>query len=166
MAKSRQQKSVTVEALTEAFKKAKSVMFADYQGLTVAQADDLRKQMRAAGVTYVVAKKSLIGLAAKQAGVTVDAKSLSGMIGVAFGMEDEVAPAKVVGDLSKKTTVKLVGGVFEGAAIGADKAVAISKIPSKQQLLGQLVSVVAGPMSGFVRALNAIKEKQEAPAAA
>ena len=166
MAKSRQQKELTKEQLVSAFKGAKSVVFADYQGLKVPQADALRKQAREAIVQYIVAKKSLFTLAAKEAGINIDAKGFPGMLGAAFGKEDEVAPAKVLGDASKGTTLKLVGGIFEGAAVDAAKVDALSKLPGKQQLLGMLVGTMYAPVSAFVRALNAIAEKNGTPAPA
>jgi len=165
MAKSRQQKEVTKEQLVKAFKAAKSVVFADYQGLKVSQADTLRKNAREANVQYIVAKKSLFSLAAKDAGLKLDAKSFPGMLGAAFGLEDEVAPAKVLGDM-KGTTLKLVGGIFEGQMVGADKVITLSKLPSKHQLLGMLVGTMYAPVSAFVRALNAIAEKNGKPAEA
>ncbi len=165
MAKSRQQKSVTKERLTELFKNSVSVAFADYKGLTVPKADVLRKKMAEQNVTYMVAKKSLINLAAKEAGLELDAKKLPGMIGAAFGTEDEVAPAKVIGDMGKDTSIKLVGGVFGGKAVDQEYVVTLSKLPGKQQLYGMLVSVIAGPMSGFVRALDAIRKQKEEAAA-
>jgi large subunit ribosomal protein L10 len=161
MPKTRQQKADAIGRLSKEFKAAKSVVFADYQGLTVAKADELRRRMREADVSYVVAKKSLITRAAKDAGLDLDAKSFPGMLGVAFGTADEVAPAKVLGDMSADSPIKLVGGVFEGAVVQAEKVVALSKLPSKKQLLGQLVGTIAAPMSAFVRALNAIKESME-----
>ncbi|MCC7356905.1 50S ribosomal protein L10 [Candidatus Uhrbacteria bacterium] len=165
MAKSRQQKELTKEQLVSAFKGAKSVVFADYQGLKVPQADSLRKHAREANIQYIVAKKSLFTLAAKEAGINIDAKNFPGMLGAAFGKEDEVAPAKVLGDASKGTTLKLVGGIFEGAAVDAEKVNALSKLPGKQQLLGMLVGTMYAPVSAFVRALNAIAEKNGTPAA-
>jgi large subunit ribosomal protein L10 len=161
MAKNRQQKEVTKQQLTDAFKSAKSVVFADYQGLKVPQADDLRKKARAANVQYIVAKKTLISLAAKDAGFNLDARKFPGMLGAAFGSEDEVAPAKVLGDAMKGSTLKLVGGIFEGLVVDAVKVNALSKLPSKQQLLGQVVGTMYAPVSAFVRALNAIKESKE-----
>lgn len=166
MAKSRQQKELTKEQLSAAFKGAKSVVFADYQGLKVPQADALRKQAREAGVQYIVAKKSLFTLAAKEAGLNIDVKGFPGMLGAAFGLEDEIAPAKVLGDASKGTSLKLVGGVFEGAPVDAAKVNALSKLPGKQQLLGMLVGTMYAPVSAFVRALNAIAEKDGKPAPA
>lgn len=161
MPKSRTQKNDVLDQLVKAFTSAKSVAFADYQGLKVSQADTLRKKARAAGVTYVVAKKSLFSLAAKKAGFDFDAKKYPGMLGGAFGSEDEVAPAKVLGDVAKTSTIKLVGGIFEGQVVGADKVIALSKLPSKQELLGSVVGTMYAPVSAFVRALNAIRESKE-----
>jgi large subunit ribosomal protein L10 len=166
MPKTRQQKGTVIERLTREFKGAKSAVFADFQGLTVAKADELRKKMRESNVNYLVAKKSLITRAAKDAGLDLNAKSFPGMLGVAFGQEDEVAPAKVLGDMSKDTTLKLVGGIFEGAIVAQEKVVALSKLPSKKQLLGQVVGTIYAPVSAFVRVLNAIKESMEKPAPA
>jgi large subunit ribosomal protein L10 len=162
MAKSRQQKATTVDKLVDAFKRAKSVVFANYKGLTVKQADELRASARAAGVEYVVAKKTLVTKAAKEAGYEVDAKQFPGMIGAAFGTEDEVAPAKVIGDLSKKTTITLVGGIFDGNPIDAAKVTALSKLPGKKELLGTVVGTIYAPVSAFVRVLNSIREKMDA----
>ena len=161
MAKSRQQKSVSKERLVDLFKKSVSVAFVDYQGLTVPKADKLRKLTAEQDVAYMVAKKTLINLAAKEAGLELDARKMPGMIGVAFGMGDEIAPAKVMGDMSKDTPLKLVGGVFGGQVVDQAYITTLSKLPGKQQLYGMLVSVIAGPMSGFVRALDAIGKQRE-----
>lgn len=161
MSKTRQQKSDAIAKLTKEFRAAKSVVFADYQGLTVAKADALRKSMRESKVDYVVAKKSIITKAAKEAGFDLNAKSFPGMIGAAFGLEDEIAPAKVLGDMSKDSPIKLVGGVFEGAVVSQEKVIALSKLPSKKQLLGMLVGTIAAPMSAFARVINAYKESKE-----
>lgn len=166
MPKTREQKSVTLDRLTQAFKKAKSVAFANYQGLTVSQADDLRKKAREADLTYMVAKKTLFTRAAKDAGFDLDAKQFEGMIGAAFAAEDEIAPAKVLGDMGKNTSIVLVGGIFDGQAVPKEKIIALSKLPGKKELLGMLVSTLNGVPAAFVRALNAIREKQEAGAPA
>ena len=109
MAKTKQQKSDAKDKLVRLFKDSQAVVFADYQGLNVSKADVLRKKMFEQNLNYVVAKKSIINLAAKEAGLELDAKALPGMIGVAFSSEDEVAPAKILGDMSKESTLKLVG---------------------------------------------------------
>lgn len=161
MPKTRQQKIDVIDRLVSAFKSAKAVVFADYQGVKVAQADTIRAKTREANVEYVVAKKTLLTRAAKMAGYDLNAKSFPGMIGAAFGREDEIAPAKVLGDLSVRAPLKLVGGIFEGAVVSAEKILALSKLPSKKELLGQVVGTMYAPVSAFVRALNAVKEKKE-----
>lgn len=162
MSKTRQEKEDIVRDLTNEFKNAVSVVFADYQGLSVVAADELRAKMRAADVSYIAAKKTLITRAAKDAGVELDASTLGGMIGIAFGRTDEIAPARVLGEMAKTTPIKLVGGIFEGVVVGEEKVIALSKLLSRQQLLGQVVGTIYAPVSAFVRTLNAIREKQEA----
>lgn len=166
MAKSRAQKNESLVELKELFKSGKSIMFADYQGMTVAKMTSLRKQLTGANVDYVVAKKTLLGIAAKEAGYEVDFSKVPGMVGAAFAHEDEMAPAKIIGDAGKEAPIKLVGGIFDGKAIDGAYAVALSKLPSKLALLGQFLSVLNAPSSAFVRVLNARREQQEGGVAA
>ena len=154
MAKSRAQKEETLADLKQAFASAKSIMFADYQGMNVPKVTELRKQLTAASVGYIVAKKTLLTRVAKEAGYDMDARSMPGMLGLAFAREDEMAPAKIIGDASKTGLIKLVGGIFEGKIVDQAYVIALSKLPSKKQLLAQLLSVFNGPMSGFVRVLD------------
>lgn len=161
MAKTKQQKADAKDKLVKLFKDSQAVVFADYQGLNVLKADVLRKKMFEQKLTYVVAKKSIINLAAKEAGIEMDAKALPGMIGVAFSAEDEVAPAKILGDMSKETTIKLVGGIYNKKAVDQSYVINLSVLPSKQQLYGMFVGVINGPVSGFVRVLDAIRQQKE-----
>ncbi|MEN9557725.1 MAG: ribosomal protein [Candidatus Parcubacteria bacterium] len=152
-----------MERLTKAFKGAKAVTFADYKGLTVPQVDALRGKAREAGVEYIVAKKTLLTRAAKDAGYDLDAKTMPGMLGAAFSADDEVASAKILGDASKGTSLTLVGGIFEGAFVPKEKVDALSKLPGKHDLLGMLVGTLNGLPAALVRALNAIREQKEEP---
>lgn len=161
MPKSRSQKNEEVAALASALKEAKSVAFSDFQGMTVSNITDLRKKMFNEGVRYIVAKKTLLSVAAKEAGFNVDFKSFPGMIGAAVGTQDEMAPAKLTGDAGKDQPIKLVGGIFDGQIVDAEYVNKLSKLPSRSQLLGQLLSVLNGPAGAFVRLLNAYKEEQE-----
>lgn len=166
MPKTRAQKADTLSALQDAFKNGKSVAFADFQGMKVATVTDLRKKLHTAKVEYIVAKKSLLSKAAKEAGYDVNFKSLPGMLGAAFAMEEEMMGAKLIGDASKDQPIKLVGGIFDGKFVDQAYVTALSKLPGKKELLGQLLSVLNGSTSAFVRLLNAKKEKMEgAPAA-
>jgi large subunit ribosomal protein L10 len=161
MPKTRAQKGESLQELTQLFKSGKSIMFADYQGMTVAKMTAMRKQLTGAKVDYVVSKKTLLAIAAKEAGYEVDFSKVSGMVGAAFAHEDEMAPAKLIGEAGKEAPIKLVGGIFDGKFIDAQYAISLSKLPSKSQLLGQLLNVFNGPAAAFVRVLNAHREKQE-----
>lgn len=161
MPKTRQQKQEVISSLTKLFKDSSSVVFANYQGLTVPQVDALRDKMHEGNVTYVVAKKTLINRAAKDAGYEIDSKQYPGMLGMAFSSDDEVAPAKIFGDMSKNTSLELVGGLFDGQAVSQEYVISLSKLPGRQQLYGMFVNVINGPVSGFVRALDAIRAKKE-----
>ncbi len=158
MAKSRQQKTDALRTLTEAFMSGTSVMFTDYQGMTVSKITELRKKMNAEGVRYIAAKKTLLRLAAKEAGYDIATTSLPGMLGAAFAKEDEMAPAKLIGEAGKNASIKLVGGIFNGKVVDQAYAISLSRLPSKSQLLGQLLSVLNGPISAFVRVLHAKTE--------
>ncbi len=161
MPKTRQQKEVIVKELSKLFKESPSVVFANYQGLSVPQADELRDKMFESNVTYMVAKKTLINRAAQEAGFELDSKQFPGMLGLAFGTEDEVTPAKILGDISKDTSLELVGGLFNGSVVTQEYVVSLSKLPGRTQLYGMFVNVINGPVSGFVRALDAIRAKKE-----
>lgn len=166
MPKSRQQKTDALATLTAAFKAGTSIMFADYQGMTVSKVTELRKKMDAEGVRYIVAKKTLLRLAAKQAGYDLSTAVLPGMLGAAFTKENEMAAAKLIGDAGKDTTIKLVGGIFDGKIIDQAYAISLSKLPTKSQLLSQLLSVFNGASSAFVRVVNARSEQMGAGAPA
>ncbi|MBD3281568.1 50S ribosomal protein L10 [Candidatus Uhrbacteria bacterium] len=161
MPKTRQQKEVIVKELTKLFKESPSVVFANYQGLSVPQADQLRDKMFEENVTYLVAKKTLINRAAKEAGIEFDSKQFPGMLGLAFGSDDEIAPAKLLGDMTKDTSLELVGGLFDGSVVTQEYVVSLSQLPGRTQLYGMFVNVINGPVSGFVRALDAIRAKKE-----
>ncbi len=166
MPKTRAQKSAEIADLVTAMKAGKSAAFADYQGMSVQNITALRKKMFAEGVDYIVAKKTLMSIAAKEAGYDVNFKSYPGMLGVAIASKDEMAPAKLIGDAGKDQPIKLVGGIFEGKVVDQAYMVQLSKLPSKAQLLTQLLYVFNGPTGAFARLLNAYREQKEAGAPA
>ncbi len=162
MPKTRSQKSEAVAELATALKGAKSAAFSDYQGMSVQKITALRKKMHVEGVEYIVAKKTLLTIAAKEAGFEIDFKTLPGMLGIAVATQDEMAPSKLIGDAGKDQPIKLVGGIFEGQVVDQDYIVKLSQLPSKSQLLGQLLNVINGPTSALARLLNAYREQKEA----
>lgn len=171
MAKTKTQKSTDLQRLIDGFKSAKGVVFVDYKGITVKNVNKLRRQAEKANVEYVVGKKTLITIAAREVGLELNAKDMDGNIAVAFG-QDEVGAAQVMAAVGKEVEqVKIVGGTLEGRFIDANQVKALASLPSKQQLLGQLANVLNAPRvglvttlsgvtRGFVTALGQIKEKK------
>lgn len=170
MAKTKQQKQEHLDDLTNRLGSAKAAVFANFQGLTVPQTEALRKECRDNNVTMIASKKTLLRNALASAGHDVDTKAFEGGVAAIFGNEDEVAAAQIVANFAKDhEVVTIFGGVLEGNYIDAAKVTELSKLPSKQQLLGQLVgtlnapvsgfaNVLAGNLRGFITVLNGIKD--------
>jgi len=154
MAKTRVQKQKTLDSLADGIKNAKSVVFANFQGLKVKETEELRGLCRKQNVTYMASKKTLVQKAMKDAGLDTDIKSFGGGVSALFGKEDEVAPAQLIAQFARThEVVTLFGGILEGKFIDAAKVKELSALPSKQQLLGQLVGTLNAPISGFVNVL-------------
>ena len=154
MAKTKQQKEESLNLLTENIKTAKSAVFANFQGLKVVESEELRAKCRENNVSYTATKKTLIGRALADAGYDVDAKAFEGGVAAVLGRDDEVVPAQIIANFAKgHEVVEIFGGILEGKFIDAAKVNELSKLPSKQQLLGQLVGTLNAPVSGFVNVL-------------
>lgn len=150
-------KQEIVAGLTQEFKQAQSIVFADYRGLTVEQDTAMRTALRAAGVKYQVVKNTLSGRAMKDAGIAGLDEMLKGPTAIAYSTEDVIVTAKVVkeyADKFDKLTIK--GGVFEGKAINVSEVNSLASIPSKDVLYGQLVFTLISPITKLAIALNEI----------
>ncbi len=175
MAKNRQQKAVEVSELQEKIGSMTSVVFATTSGLKVKDVTELRKILRTEGLDFVMAKKTLLrrALTDKQMDATV-VDRLDGSISLAFGYQDEVAPARVLSKYAKEhQEVKLVGGLVQGAYVDGKGIQALAKLPTREVLLAQTVATINAPISGFVQVLagnirslitvlQAVKDKQPA----
>lgn len=155
MPKTREQKENIIENLAKKLAKFKSLVFIDYKGLTVKESSQIKKLCKKEKAEYIVAKKTLIQLAIKKAGLEdIDAKALQGNIALIVGFEDEIAPAKIAANFAKDhQSLKLLGGIMENKYINFDQVTALSKIPSKIELLSKLVGSINAPVSGFVNVL-------------
>jgi large subunit ribosomal protein L10 len=155
MAKSKIQKKEIVDKVVEKFKTMKSAAFTSISGFTMAQADEIRKAGKEKGVEIFIAKKSLLALAAKEAGLEgVDPKSFKGSILTAVSFDDEVSAAKLLKEFSKKNeSFVFAAGVLEGKGLTAQEVNQLSMLPSKQELLSKMVGSLNAPISGFVQVL-------------
>ncbi len=171
-----ERKKQVVQELSESIKSAKSIVFADYRGLTVEQDTELRSALRKAGVEYKVVKNTLTKLAANENGLNDLEPHFNGPTSMAFSDQDVIAPAKVMVEYAKKyEKLELKAGVIEGNIFDVKGIEAIASLPSKEELLAKamgslmspitgLVNVLNGNIRGLVIALNAIAEKQAANA--
>ena len=153
-------KKQVVEEIKENFKKAKSVVFVNFVGLTVEQDNKLRKQMRENNCVYKVYKNRLMLKALEELGISgFDTKMFEGNTAVAFG-SDEVAAAKVVADNVKETEkLEIKFGIVDGEIVDKAKVEALSKIPSRETLLAMLLGTLQAPISAFARAIDAVSKK-------
>lgn len=157
MAKSREKKSTELSNLTALLKDAKGIVFADYTGLGVKDMQELRRGLRKAGITYDVIKKTLLQKALSDSNLaSVSLADIQSSVSVAVSAKDEVEPAREVAEFAKTHAdkFKVLGGVLEANFIPSAKVLELAKLPSKQQLLGQLVGTLAAPMSGFANVLQ------------
>ncbi len=154
MAKTKVQKEAAAQALAQNLKDAKAAVFANFQGLTVQETEELRAACRENNIVLTASKKTLLKRALSDIGLDVDTKAFEGGVAAAFGTDDEVAPAQIVAKFAKNhDVVTLFGGILEGKYIDAAKVTELSKLPSKEQLYGQLVGSLNAPISGFVNVL-------------
>ncbi len=153
----RQKKEAEVEKLAERFTKSKAVVFVSYKGLKVVDAEKLRRALRAEKGEYKVAKKTLLDVAVKKAGLPVSGiADLEGQIGIAFDYEGETGALKIV-DSTIKGGVKvlsIVGGIVEGKVFDMAAMKQLATLPGKKELRAQLVGVIAAPLRGFLSVLN------------
>lgn len=158
MAISRDKKQTLVAELTELLKDAKGTAFARYQTLTVADLQELRKAAREAGVTIKVVKNRLVRVALQEIDTykETDTSLLVGQLVYAVSAEDEVMPAKVLDTFAKThPALQLAGGFSgEGLAISEVDVKALAGLPSKDQLVAQVVSQLLSPVHDTVNALG------------
>lgn len=153
----REQKAATIEALATEIQEAQAVFAVDYRGLSVPQAAELRGKLREAEATFRVVKNSLTERAADQVGAESLKELLAGPTALTFVRGDAALAAKALADYARTTQLlPFKGGLMDGSAVDAAQITAISKLPSREVLYGQLVGVVASPVSGLVRTLNAL----------
>ncbi|HCC21901.1 50S ribosomal protein L10 [Candidatus Uhrbacteria bacterium RIFOXYC2_FULL_47_19] len=155
MAKTRQQKEAEVREVVEGLKEAKSVVVADLSPLKVQENTILRQKAKLQSVRVKGVKKTLFRLAAKEVGLTVDDSSVGGSMTLLLGLDDEVAPARLIAEIRKeRKSLDVQGGILESRWMTSEEVIALAKLPSKDQLIAQVVGSIRAPLSGLVGALQ------------
>jgi large subunit ribosomal protein L10 len=152
-----QQKIDLVGELTEKMERSQLAVVADYRGFTVAELTALRAKLRENGAEMIIAKNTLLRLAARNTGREGIEPFLEGPTAIAFGYDDISKVAKVLIDASKATpkALTLKGGVLGTTALKADAIDSVTKLPSREQALAQVLGGIAAPVSGVVGVINA-----------
>jgi len=174
MAKTKEQKEKIVKELVNKLKKVKSIIFANFDNLSVKEMEDLRNMCQQENIDFEVTKKTLLKIALKEAEFKdVDLKGYDRGVSSVFGYEDEVLPAKILAEFAKKhEALKMYGGIIENEYVDENYLLQLATLPSRDELLAKVVGSFKAPISGLVYALKgnlsnlvyalqAIKENKE-----
>ncbi|MDR0591513.1 MAG: 50S ribosomal protein L10 [Candidatus Nomurabacteria bacterium] len=160
MAISRDKKQSLVAEMSEALDGAKMTVFAKYVGLSVADLQELRRSAREAGVTIKVIKNRLVRVAMSENNTykSTDTSTLNGQLLYAISSEDEVAPAQVLDKFAKSHPELEFVGAFsgEGANLDAGEVKSLAGLPSKNELIAQVVATLQSPVNDVVNGLNGL----------
>jgi large subunit ribosomal protein L10 len=158
MAISKDKKQALVRELNELFADAKGTAFARYNGISVAEIQQLRRKAREAGVTIKVVKNRLVRVTMQDNATykSTDTSELVGQLLYAFSADDEVMPAKVLDDFAKTNPSLALAGGFsgEGLAQSASDVTALAGLPSKNQLIAEVVAQLLSPVHDVTNALS------------
>ena len=169
-----EEKQKIAEDLHERFSKSAIVVVTDYKGLDVSSMNDLRRKLREEDIEFQVAKNTHLMRAAKDTEVALIQDHFKGPSAVALSYKDPVAPAKILTQFAKDNQkLEIKGGVLKDKVLDVDAIKALAKLPSREVLLGQLLSVLNEVPSSFVRTiaeiprsllnvLTAIRDQKEA----
>ena len=169
MAISKDKKTTLVADLTELLSNSKMVVYAKYEGLTVAELQELRKMAREANIKIKVVKNRLVKVAMKEIAAykDTDASGLTGQLLYALGTDEDFDAAKVLTKFAKThAKMELVGGFNgEGAALSKEEVTTLGSLPTKNELIAQVVDTLLSGINGIVSALENKPETIEAKSA-
>jgi len=145
----------TIE-LAERLRRAKCLVLADFTGMDAQDMNEARAKFREAGAECKVVRNTLLEKALEMAELEIREEYLEGPTALVLGYEDALAPVKAAVEVAKeKETFRLKGGLVEGRIFGPEELKAVAALPSKEELMGQLVGVLGGPVYGLLYALQA-----------
>ena len=153
----RDQKAAAIAEIAAQINESEAVFAVDFRGISVPQAADVRTRLRDADASFRVVKNTLTERAADEAGAEALKPLLEGPTALTFVRGDAALAAKAIATFNRETQLlTFKGGLMEGDALDAEQIVAISRLPARDVLYGQLVGMVASPITGLARGLNAL----------
>jgi large subunit ribosomal protein L10 len=163
MAKTKAEKAVIIDKLEKGMKEAVSTVFVHFSKLTVAEETKMRRSLKGAGVSYTVAKKTLIKRALEALGHQHEGIALDGEVAVAYGGgEDMTAAARLVHEAGKTLAdkISIIGGIFEGKIVDAAHMREVATIPPMDTLRAMFAQVINSPRSRFAVVLSEVAKKK------
>ena len=152
----REEKARRIALYKESFSQSEGVILANFIGMDTAQMNELKRQIREVGGNFMVVKNTLLRIALEDLGIPVAEELLEGPTAISFG-KDIAKVAKKLLDYSKETGLPQIKGAFVGPRLlKADEIEFLAKLPSRQELLGQLVGNLQAPIYGLVCVLGGI----------
>lgn len=149
-----------LEILTQKLEQAKSVVLADYHGLSVSQLQELRQEVKQTGGELMVAKNTLLKLAFEKSQIKIPNDKLTGPTITLFSYKDEIAPLKALAEFAEKYQLpQIKAGLIVNDYLSADELNQLAKLPGKTELLAKLVSTINAPRVNLVFALKANLQK-------
>jgi len=153
----RSEKSAIVSELNDSFDRAKFTVVTDYCGLTVAELQELRIELRKCDSEIRIAKNTLLKRAVAETDCELLVDDFSGTTAIVMSYDDPVAPAKALAKFAKDhEKFQLRSAALEGDSLSIDDLIALSKLPSREALLGQLLSVMNAVPTGLVQVLSGV----------
>ena len=157
-----QEKQVIIDEIKAKLENAEAAVVIDYMGITVEEANSMRKQLREAGVDYRVVKNTLLTIAAKEAGAEALVPTFKGVTAIAFGGEDLIAPAQIIAKFSKENKIlEIKGGLLEGKFLDQAGVIALGELPPKEVLLAQVASCFQAPIQRLAYVLEEVRKSKE-----
>jgi large subunit ribosomal protein L10 len=153
----RDQKAAVIDEIAAEIQEADAIYAVDYRGISVPAAAELRTKLRDADATFRIVKNTLTERAADKAEVAELKELLEGPTALTFVRGDAALAAKALNDQARATdTLAFKGGFMNGAPLTPDDIKSIARLPSRDVLYGQLVGVVASPITGLARGLGSL----------
>jgi large subunit ribosomal protein L10 len=153
----RPEKVAEVQAITEKIQAAKSIVLADYAGLTVEQMTIFRAQCREQQVQCRVVKNRLAKIACDNAELSELKDHLTGPIAMIFGPESQVDPAKITVNFAKDNeAMEIKAGFLDGQILDTAAVVALSMVPSKDELIAKMMGSINSPLTGLAMTFNGV----------
>ncbi len=146
-----------ISQMKEKVDKAQVAIVTEYKGLSVEEITNLRRALQKEGGDYMVTKNTLAKLAIKGTPYEVLAETLKGPIAIAFGFNDQVAPAKALSKFIKDTKKgEIIAAAMDGRLMSADEAKALATLPSKEEIYAKMLGCINSPASGIANSVNAV----------